>query len=112
MTEQEENELICEKLLGWTRITDPRVSLASDQPRWHTPEVAYAVPTPAFTTWNSVGLILEALAARGVYLHIEGYPSYWSVRLENTRGRQVEEEAKTGPLALRSAALAYLKVIG
>lgn len=65
MTEQEENQLICEKLLRWKRsgFRGPiwywlPTPYGDDGAQWH------EVTTPAFTTWEDAGLILDALAAK------------------------------------------------
>lgn len=65
LSTQAENELICEKLLGWIRHNYP----ANDSPAWEVPSKAgefqpTVFVTPSFTTWAEAGLILEALAAQ------------------------------------------------
>lgn len=66
MTEQQENELICEKLLGWKLagrgsfgakmwLDNPH---GDDGAQWHT------VPTPSFDTWADAGLILDEIQKR------------------------------------------------
>lgn len=68
MTEQEENELICEKLLGWVRgPTTSRVLLGQAWQRANDPAV---LRTPQFTTWADVGLILDAIVAKGGYYNL------------------------------------------
>src|SRR5690242_10752738 len=61
----QENELICEYVLGWERIKEPSIQrphliwLRKDLPvMWQ------VVPTPAFTDFTSVGLIIGGLIAK------------------------------------------------
>ena len=63
MSTRQENELICEKLLGWARaenLHDARGRASWSQP---TGPAIYTVTTPGFATWAEAGLILEALQA-------------------------------------------------
>lgn len=65
LSTQAENELICEKLLGWKRYV-PDAYEGQDR-RWKRtitlPGITGDVKehTPSFTTWAEAGLILEAL---------------------------------------------------
>lgn len=85
---QAENELICEKLLGWT---------GSIRNGWRLPSGEAAIPefaTPTFTTWAEAGLILEAL--------------------QDVGARKLELSIQIGrgeltPQSIRSAALSYLR---
>lgn len=61
MSEQEENELICEKLLGWTRAEQIRGRTHWNQSGKY---ALFTLPAPAFTDWASAGLILDAFAAQ------------------------------------------------
>lgn len=54
-----ENELICEKLLGWKRTVRGKLSGCQF---WNTEPSQ--IRTLAFTTWEEAGLILEALQAK------------------------------------------------
>lgn len=89
MSPQKENELICEKLLGWKRghFTNEWSSSAKG---------LCLATTPTFTDWASAGLILEALAARP--------DTALSLIKLSLRMR----DAQLSPLAIRAAALAYL----
>ncbi len=98
MSEQEENELICEKLLGWTAWQEPGKALQwkqlfDDGRGWTIND------TPSFTDWASAGLILDWLMTNiGPELeHVRDEVAF-SIR-----------HRKLTPLAVRSAALAYLR---
>lgn len=109
MTTDEENELICEKLLGWKLAGRDRFenkkwlflpqSLEGDQ--WRT------TTTPSFTTWADAGLILEAIAktTAGVYVAFMGHA--WAVHI----GFGQQWLGSSGPLAVRAAALEYIKAV-
>jgi hypothetical protein len=59
MTDREDNELICEKLLGWKRAKAPGY--------WYSdigPNEFFCRSTPSFNDWGSAGLILDALATK------------------------------------------------
>lgn len=99
-----ENELICEKLLGWVRAP------SCGEQEWLVVENIDDVPlqrtTPSFATWAEAGLILDALAAKKLGHYIDrlyegGYRAFID---------KVERDfiADTGPLAMRAAALAYV----
>lgn len=104
-----ENELICEKLLGWTRPGGYRDIW------WHQPN-GRIIPKgemPSFTTWADAGLILDAM---GRDHHIDfGKNSHggeqWFCAFENTGSNTPvgEDYAGTGPLAVRAAALDYIR---
>jgi hypothetical protein len=97
-----ENELICEKLLGWTpclrRITD-------GAREWKTQESKYFL-TPSFTTWADAGLILDALPKELEYI-----VGYCDIEKQWYCGQAVGADtyADTGPLAVRAAALEYIR---
>ena len=90
MTTQEENERICE-WLGWRRSEDPGY--------WAGPDF-FCRSTPTFLTWPDVGLMVEALRARGIRIamafedvEVEGF-----LMLENLT-----------PECLRAAVLKYIQ---
>lgn len=107
MTTEEENELICERLLGWTQ--DGYEDRIGEFWRKPSGEMHYG-PVPNLLTGNDMLLILEALGARkvswslgsalltdnvrGVGMSINGF------RIAVTRGN--------APAAVRAAALAYI----
>jgi len=112
MTSQEENELICEKLLGWKLGGRNRFGTkmwldnpyGDDGAQWNT------VVTPSFDTWAEAGLILDALSAAGIRAGLENLPSdHWAFRI--FKGA-VFQFGTTGPLAIRTAALEYIKSAG
>lgn len=107
MTTQEENELICEKLLGWVRHTYP----ANESPAWEVPSKAgefqpTVFVTPGFETWADAGLILDALRSKGVITSIQftsaGYCAIgrWCSPCPATENI---------PSAIRAAALEYTR---
>lgn len=114
---RQENELICEKLLGWKRYV-PDAHEGQDR-RWKraitlpgiTGDVKEA--TPSFTTWADAGLILEALKARGMdrlELSVDDEGDWKCVvewdRHQMHRSRYSSESA---PLAVRKVALSYIE---
>ena len=64
MSTQAENELICEKLLGWK--PERRTVAGLVHVAWwdRGPGRSDTETTPSFSTWAEAGLILEALQAR------------------------------------------------
>jgi len=99
---RQESELICEKLLSWVRVDSVRGV------RWRRASDSKlnfeVLQTPSFTTWAEAGLILDAMIDREPVLwkHHEGWQAHfdqpwdWSIQ-------------PTGPLAIRAAALEYIK---
>jgi hypothetical protein len=112
MTTDEENELICLKLLGWRR-RDP----AECRGKWQIhPDRFYDMPntTPIFTTWADAGLILDALRGKGMVVHFFSEMNKFHVETfardsESSRIGLFDADASTGPLAIRSAALEYIR---
>lgn len=102
MTTTEENELLCEKLLGWTRL--PTFEGAWEL-RWNdgTVQGQQWPLTPTFTDWASAGLILEALQAE--YLRTLSEVAYITV---STLGRLLTN-GRLSPAAVRACALEYLE---
>ena len=100
MTDQAENELIAEKLLGWRKLA----AATSEHPAvWHEQLTAHTgrggMETPTFATWAEAGLILDLLMT-----HIgPGLPQL------RTKLASMLEHRQLTPLAIRSAALAYLR---
>jgi len=97
MTEQEENDLICEKLLGWTR--EPGNRYTSNMPYWREND---SVRTPSFTTWADAGLILDAFER----IHLSDYPD--STKRSILFERDMTKHASM-PLAIRATALEYIR---
>lgn len=106
---QQENELICEKLLGWKRGLH----------LWKRPDGTYVDPKlePTFTTWAEAGLILDALAALFVRPRLaceeaRKVPAASLYRWRCSIGRIGLEHtavANTAPLAIRETALKYIR---
>lgn len=57
---EQENERICDRLLGWTRA-----ETIQGRAQWyhHGKYGTFTLPTPSFTDWATVGLILDAMQA-------------------------------------------------
>ncbi len=107
MTTEEENCLIAERLLGWVQ--------SSIKGYWYpSSEHVGTRKTPTFTDWHSAGLILEALARESAR-HPRSFPLAAAVGFDPGKGDwsagagSKSAEAATGPLAVRAAALAYLR---
>lgn len=97
-----QNEIICEKLLGWIkRPSDiPGISFSG----WAVPDGSDE-STPSFETWAEAGLILDAIYGEGGDITFAtGVGDWWC---EINEGPQASH--KTGPLAIRAAALEYIR---
>lgn len=99
-----ENALICEKLLGWTQSSVKGYWYPSDK---H----AGSVSTPTFTSWHHAGLLLEALAKAGQRPDVSHYNDGEWHCMVNATDECVPTMFRTGPLAIRDAALAYIEAI-
>jgi hypothetical protein len=115
MSEHEENELICLKLLGWERsnIDEPGYGR-----RWRAdPLLAFSEITPLFNDWPGAGVILEALA-REAGKYPSAFPYAAAVGFDPRKrdwsagAGSKSAEAATGPLAIRAAALEYIRAAG
>jgi hypothetical protein len=115
VSQQEENDLICEKLLGWKKVLP---SVWPDPAIWSeqlTPNTGRGgMETPTFTAWAEAGLILEAVAKtdRTYTINLSSNASdgsCWEFVIFFRASEPVRAFAETGPLAIRAAALAYLK---
>jgi hypothetical protein len=104
-----ENISIVENLLGWKRDSADDVG----GPIWRKPATATRREeqwyTPSFTTWAEAGLILDAMQAKGkaplVYSH------ELNARWEASFAGHAMHFAETGPLAIRIAAIEYIKAV-
>jgi hypothetical protein len=107
-----ENALICEKLLGFKRHCDKPGCLdwriASGQRYWG---------NPTFTTWADAGLVLEAWTAANNDYDIEGTSTEHGLKI-SARLRQIKGISyvgdfvgygETAPLAVRAAAIKYIR---
>lgn len=100
-----QNELICEKLLGWRLLGRS----GSCDTIWSLPNGRDGRQgTPSFTTWAEAGLILEALPKEHEYV-----VGYCDIDKQWYCGQAVGSDtyALTGPLAIRAAALEYIKAV-
>jgi hypothetical protein len=106
-----ESELICEKLLGWSKRTPGFATPGIEFYGWRLPDGSER-PTPSFTTWADAGLILEALKMRlpGLTLEFRGYAN-GDCEIVNPGTELMYGYAKTWPLAIRAAALDYIKAM-
>lgn len=97
----EDNELICEKLLGW--------KVSSVIGYWFpSQDHAGTRRTPSFTTWADAGLILDALHARDVTFEVYrdgGGTLRWNVVIAMC----TYVCASSGPAAVRECALKYIR---
>jgi uncharacterized iron-regulated membrane protein len=99
---QTENELLCEKLLGWIKHEYRDDSLAWEMPPKageYQPTIFY---TPSFTTWSDAGLILDALFD----VHRRAYPDESVTKLTIEWDRS---KCSTLPTGVRAAALEYIR---
>jgi hypothetical protein len=106
LSTDQENELICEKLLGWKRATSMLVA----KPDFIWMDGHVRRKTPRFTAWADAGLILEALAARKAYPVVGRCATVWTCTA-HTKPRMDEATGcdESGPLAIRAAALEYIR---
>jgi hypothetical protein len=103
MTTEEENALICERLLGWIREECYGHNGRSMGFVWKRGERDYP-GWKTFTSWADAGLILDALADK--------YPVAWKTDAGWHAHFDHEWEFTahpTGPLAIRAAALEYIR---
>jgi hypothetical protein len=108
MTPQEENELICEKLLGWSRV--PFEDAGGARWRCGADNPIATRRTPDFTTWADAGLIIEAFAELEQRPDISLYGKEWFCLINSTEDDESVGH-ETGPAAVRATALAYLAKI-
>jgi hypothetical protein len=107
LSTQAENEIICEKLLGWKRVS----STATRSAYWREPSGGERLNTPTFTSWAEAGLILEALRARGLVCELQAREKeYWFGICWPISDNYVYDcREDTGPLAIRTAALVFIR---
>lgn len=103
--QKEQNELICEKLLGWKQ--------SSILGYWFpSPCHVGTLKTPSFTTWADAGLILDAITAAKIEwdVHTASVDGL-SVQVVLWRGsrRMPTSWLDSAPLAIRAAALEYIR---
>jgi hypothetical protein len=103
---QAENELIM-AWLGWTKHPDPELHGWWRPPSGGTFMSQLHKEFPTFTTWADAGLILEAL--RSTEPTLEYVDGKWDCYGGDPFESFYHAYADTGPLAIRAAALAYLR---
>jgi hypothetical protein len=109
MTTDEENSEICLKLLGLKRVGTRYCIPGPNEIVWSIPsEMITRSGTPAFTTWAEAGMILEALAAKDVPFDLY-QDGQWNVGFYGLLKKRTTPTCDTGPLAIRAAALAYIR---
>ncbi len=103
-----ENELICEKLLGWEPLGRTMGSYGVGMSWRRIKGGSVNHGTPSFTTWAEAGLILDALRTKGM-----GYSllAYRKGAITFVVDGELEQYADTGPLAIRATALEYIKAV-
>lgn len=108
MTTQQENGLICEKLLGFKKHCD-----RPDCHDWRSADDKRYWNSPAFTTWADAGLILEALRTHGLIAELQAREKeYWFGICWPVSDNYVFDcRNESGPLAIRTTALAYIKAV-
>lgn len=105
MSEQEENELICEKLLGWTRarIDGYWFRDASDR------SVGCSWGTPTFRSWHDAGMILDALQIKTIGLSGDPKVDAAIPLLKDLSSRLAHR--LLFPLAIRAAGVKYAEAV-
>jgi hypothetical protein len=96
-----ENELICEKLLGWKKAP----WFGGWAGNWDRPDGGMCAGTPSFTTWAEAGLILDALNVRYDNAEVRGELSMLWI----AKAGEHAAAGDTGPIAIRAAALGYIR---
>jgi hypothetical protein len=98
-----ENELICEKLLGW----EVRPRFGNNPCGLFFPDGRIANGLYSFTTWAEAGLILEALSSHCPTL--EYSDGKWDCYGGDPFESFFHAYADTAPLAIRAAALEHIR---
>jgi hypothetical protein len=99
-----ENELICEKLLGWSKAQ----WFGDWAGNWNRPDGGMCAGTPSFTHWAEAGLILDAFAKNDIAFDVY-QDGEWSVGFYGKHTKCHTRASETGPVAIRAAALAYVR---
>lgn len=102
-----ENELICEKLLGWRRLCH------NDVTWWEPPSTGKFQPTMlaalSFETWDEAGMILDQFESRAPEERVD------SVNYKSAAGEQMKKlgillsRGQLRPLDIRAAGLDYVR---
>ncbi len=109
MTTEEENLLICERLLGW-RICKGVIPAYVIRPE-NEEICGTAERPPKFDSWDEAGLILDALdrrsIARTVWQFHHNDSIGHSMTIQWGREDVTSRSGPTGPLAIRAAVLVW-----
>lgn len=109
MTEQQENELICEKLLGWTRFA---VYLGRHKSYgWRLPSGAERLDELDFATWGEVGEILDQFEERAPIERVDSVNALSASAEQMVKLSQLLRSGRFRPADVRTAALEWIKVI-
>lgn len=103
LSTQQENALICEKLLGFKKHCDE-----PDCPDWRTPTGQRYFGSPSFTTWADAGLIVSEFNRRKLEVDINIDAGECWVTIWNPKPRSTTKSADLPPL-IRAAALEYIR---
>jgi hypothetical protein len=99
MNEGEENALICARLLGWKQLDFELFDVDGT--------VNGRRIAPKFTTWAEAGLILDAMVAKRVTFDVYHEDEDFMTSFGGMPA--CISSATTGPLAIRAAALEYIR---
>lgn len=100
MTPQQENELICERLLGWTHDKVAQGWIIPGAAVWE------RVSTPHFDQWDTVGMIIEALDKKGVDVEFGNCVAGWYCKIAQDEYPPFGDNNAFA--TIREAALKYL----
>ncbi len=104
LTTQQENELLCEKLLEWKRL------VYTTKVMWEHPPTGVS-DTPCFITWADAGLILDQFEGLAPVERVD------SISYSSCAEQQMVDLAKLlrvgrlRPADIRAAALKYIKAV-
>lgn len=104
-----ENALICEKLLGLTKHC-----AAASCPDWRTADGKRFWSNPTFDNWSDAGLILDALREKALVTMTQlrdGVPQRCTIVTGIEFGNEGIHKGfgGTSPLAIRAAAIEYIR---
>lgn len=99
---EEENERICEELLGWERVAGEGRLIGMII--WKPTPTTWCMSAPTFETWTDAGLILDAM----MRIHIAKHPELQPAESHCLSIEFHPDRHETVPAAIRAGALAYL----
>ncbi len=106
MTPQEINDLLAIHLFGWRPVDDPELGLWFRVPSGGLNPAGFGSEDrpPLFSsTWEGLGLVVEAMRARGRRLELYDMTDYWSACFGGAQAKG--DMTNTGPMAVALAAL-------